>query len=123
MRDLDRYAQILGIASPRHVSDVRLDLPVCKEEVIVEYRGTACCPQCGKSSLGDDSRLRRWRHLNTGQLQTVLVAEVPRGECPEHGVVPADALGRRGYRFTVLFERVVIDWLREASFSVVARSR
>lgn len=122
MRDRDLYAQILGIASPWHVSDVQLDVPAGKVEVIVEHRGQACCPQCGKSCPGYDSRPRRWRHLDTCQLQTVLVAEVPRVECPEHGVVQAPTpWAEPGSRFTALFERVVIDWLREASFSAVAR--
>jgi transposase len=122
MRDRDLYAQILGITSPWHVSDVRLDVPAGKVEVIVEHRGQACCPQCGKPCPGYDSRLRRWRHLDTCQLQTVLVAEVPRVECPEHGVVQASTpWAEAGSRFTALFERVVIDWLREASFSAVAR--
>ena len=122
MRDRDLYAQILGITSPWHVSDVRLDVPAGRVEVIVEHRGQACCPQCGKSCPGYDSRLRRWRHLDTCQLQTVLVAEVPRVECPEHGVVQAATpWSEPGSRFTALFERVVIDWLREASFSAVAR--
>jgi transposase len=56
MRDRDLYAQILGITSPWHVSDVRLDVPAGKVEVIVEHRGQACCPQCGKSCPGYDSR-------------------------------------------------------------------
>jgi hypothetical protein len=40
MRDRDLCAQILGITSPWHVSDVRLDVPAGKAEVIVEHRGT-----------------------------------------------------------------------------------
>ncbi len=43
MRDL--YAQILGVADPWHVTDVRLDVPAGKVEVIVEHRGNACCPK------------------------------------------------------------------------------
>jgi transposase len=63
MCDRDLFAQILGITSQWHVSDVRLDVPAGKVEVVVEHRGTACCPQCGKYCPGYDSRLRRWRHL------------------------------------------------------------
>jgi transposase len=122
MRDRDIYAQILGITAPWHVSDVRLDVPAGKVEVVVEHRGQACCPQCGKACPGYDARQRRWRHLDTCQLQTVLVAEVPRVECSEHGVVQAATpWSDLGSRFTALFERVVIDWLKEASFSAVAR--
>jgi transposase len=122
MRDRDLYAQILGITAPWHVSGVRLDVPAGKVEVVVEHRGQACCPQCGKACSGYDTRQRRWRHLDTCQLQTVLVADVPRVECPEHGVVQAATpWSDPGSRFTALFERVVIDWLKEASFSAVAR--
>jgi transposase len=122
MRDRDLYAQILGITAPCHVSDVRLDGPAGKVAVVVEHRGQACCPQCGKACPGYDTRQRRWRHLDTCQLQSVLVADVPRVECSEHGVVQAATpWSDPGSRFTALFERVVIDWLREASFSAVER--
>jgi transposase len=122
MRDRDLYAQILGITSPWHVSDVRLDVPAGTVEVVVEHRGQACCPQCGTACPGYDTRERRWRHLDTCQLRTMLVADVPRVECPTHGVVQAATpWSEPGSRFTALFERVVIDWLKEASFSAVAR--
>jgi hypothetical protein len=39
MRDRDLYAQIFGITSPSHVSDVRLDVPAGTVEVVVEHRG------------------------------------------------------------------------------------
>jgi transposase len=32
-----------------------------------------------------DWERRRWRHLDSGQFQTILVAEVPRVECAAHG--------------------------------------
>lgn len=122
MRDRDLYAQILGIASPWHVTDVRLDVPAGKVEVIVEHRGDACCPKCSKACPGYDTRPRRWRHLDTCQLQTLLVADVPRVKCSEHGVVQAATpWSDPGSRFTALFERMVIEWLREANFSAVAR--
>ncbi len=122
MRDRDLYAQILGIADPWHVSDVHLDVPAGKVEVVVEHRGEGCCPTCGKPCPGYDSRQRRWRHLDTCQLQTLLVTDVPRVKCPEHGVVQVSTpWSEPGSRFTALLERVVIEWLKEASFSAVAR--
>jgi hypothetical protein len=50
MRDL--YPQILGITAPRQVSDVRLDVPTGKVDVVVEHAGALCCPHCGKSCQG-----------------------------------------------------------------------
>lgn len=80
------------------------------------------CPQCGRVAPGYDHRPRRWRHLDTCQYRTILVVDVPRVECPEHGVhqirVP---WGEPGSRFTALFEALIIDWLQEASVSAVSR--
>jgi transposase len=50
------------------------------------------------------------------------MADVPRGTCVEHGVRQiAVPWAESGSRFTALFERVVIDWLKEASASAVSR--
>jgi len=50
------------------------------------------------------------------------VADVPRIRCDEHGVVQiAVPWSDPKSRFTALFEALVIDWLKEASFSAVAR--
>ena len=116
MRDRDLYAQILGISSPWKVIDVSLDVPAGTVEVRVEHCGEACCSKCGKSCPGYDSRPRRWRHLDTCQFRTFLVADVPRVRCQEHGVVQiATPWSESGSRFTALFEALVIDWLKEAS--------
>ena len=123
MRDTQLYAQILGIASPWMVGNVELDLPHDEVRVYVEHVGQAlACPDCGQSCPGYDKRQRRWRHLDTCQYRTILIAEVPRVTCAEHGVkqvtVPWAAAGGR---FTAMFEALVIDWLREASIAAVSR--
>ena len=96
-------------------------------EVFVEYQGSGgsgklACPECGQPAGRYDRRERRWRHLDTCQYRTILVAQVPRVECPEHGVktilVP---WAEPGSPFTALFEALVIDWLREANIQAVAR--
>ena len=124
MRDRELYAQILGIQSPWKVKDVELELDGGEVRVEVTYAsGTALrCPCCGKSVTGYDTRRRRWRHLDTCQYRTILIAEVPRVECPEHGVKQIEVpWAEPGSGFTALFERVVIDWLREASIAAVSR--
>ena len=122
MRDRDLYAKILGVESPWHVSDVVLDVEAGTVDVIVEFRGAPECPHCRKSAPGYDARRRRWRHLDTCQFETYLVADVPRVECAEHGVSQIDVpWAEPGSRFTALFEQVAIDWLKEASASAVAR--
>jgi len=56
------------------------------------------------------------------QYRTVLIAQVPRVRCDEHGVRQvAVSWAEEGSRFTAMFEALVIDWLHEANFSAVAR--
>ena len=51
-----------------------------------------------------------------------LVCDVPRVVCPEHGVMTVTVpWSERLSRFTVRFEALVIDWLREANVSAVHR--
>ncbi len=124
MRDKDLYAQILGIKSPWQVSGVDLDVPEGEVTVqVAQEEGVrSCCPTCGKESPGYDSRTRRWRHLDTCQYKTILVADVPRVQCEEHGVVTVSVpWAEPGSGFTAMFEALVIDWLKEASTLGVSR--
>jgi len=106
------------------VLDVELDRAGEEVRVFVEHDPdeTLKCPECGSESPGYDTRSRRWRHLDTCQYRTILIAEVPRVECAEHGVkqicVP---WAEPGSSFTALYESLVIDWLKEASTAAVAR--
>ena len=122
MRDRELYQKILGIEVPWEVVNVELDL--AGREVRVHLKNTEPtppCPVCGKPSRRYDLRSRRWRHLDTCQYPTILVAEVPRVECSEHGVHQVTVVwSEAGSRFTALFEALVIDWLKEASLTAVA---
>jgi len=124
MHDRDLYATILGITLPWKVSNVELDAKLEVVSVTVEPANASAlaCPECGASCPGYDTRHRRWRHLNTCQYQTLLIMDVPRVECPQHGVRQVKIpWGEEGSRFTALFEAVVIDWLKEAPTKAVAR--
>ncbi len=123
MRDRDLYSRILGIEAPWRVEDVdlRLDRQEVEIRVILEPATRPPCPECGTACPIYDHQPRRWRHLDTCQLQTILVADVPRVSCREHGVLQirlpwADP----GSRFTALFEALVIDWLHQASLRAVS---
>ena len=125
MRDKDLYAQILGIQAPWLVREVALNLD--EGEVVVHVHHDPqvplSCPSCGADVPGYDTRERRWRHLDTCQYRTILAAEVPRCNCSEHGVHQISVpWGEAGSRFTAMFEAVVIDWLKETSFSAVGRN-
>jgi len=124
MRDKDLYAQILGITSPWQVTSVELSSSEGAVTVNVEQKREAinACPVCGETSPGYDSRRRRWRHLDTCQYKTILVADVPRVKCKAHGVRTISVpWAEAGSGFTALFEALVIDWLKEASVAAVSR--
>jgi transposase len=124
MRDKELYTQILGIQTPWEVSEIELDLKAGEVKVYVEQKpGTKqACPKCGASCPGYDKRRRQWRHLDTCQLKTLLVADLPRVQCAEHGVVSVHVpWSEPGSGFTALYEALVIDWLKEASTQAVSR--
>lgn len=123
MRDKDLYQEILGLKQPWVVESVELDAKRKDVKIRVGLKGsvTLCCPKCGKEMPGYDKRERSWRHLDTCQFTTTLVAEVPRGECKEHGVHQIDVpWAEKGSQFTALFEAFAIDLLKEASRSGAA---
>ena len=122
MKDTQLYSQILGIQKPWKVSSVSVSLVDDEVEVNVNYAGDKLrCPKCGTASPRYDKRRRRWRHLDTCQLKTLLVSDVPRVQCREHGVVTVEVpWAEPGSGFTALFEALVIDWLKTAAVSAVA---
>jgi transposase len=124
MHDRELYATILGLAAPWTVERVEVDLKSNAVHVWLQREEDAAveCPECGTPQTIYDHREREWRHLDTCQLETRLHARVPRVDCPTHGVrqigVP---WATPGSQFTLLFERLVIDWLQIAATSAVAR--
>jgi transposase len=120
----DLYAAILGVRLPWQVMEVDVDVKHESVTVTIASRPSTqhTCPTCGKPCPGYDTRRRSWRHLDTCQFKTVLVADVPRVKCDEHGVVQiATPWAEPGSSFTALMECLVIDWLQEASILGVAR--
>jgi transposase len=120
MNDTELYRQILGIESPWQVARVELNVADEAVRVFVEYNAPQApqapwhCPECGQPAQGYDQREERtWRHLDSCQFKTFLIAAAPRVQCPVHGVqtipVPWSAPHSR---FTLLFERFAIDVLQ-----------
>lgn len=115
MQDKEFYQQILGLSSPWKVTDVELDRASAEIRVKVDHpRGSQfCCPEC-KTELPchDHAEERRWRHLDSCQFKTSLIARQPRVNCPEHGVKTVSVpWAEKSSRFTLMFVRFAIDVL------------
>ncbi len=124
MEDRTLYQTILGLSEPWAVE--RVELREAEQAVHVFVEATAgtsfTCPDCGTVVPVYDHAERRWRHLDTCQFTTLLVARVPRVQCGTHGVKTVRVpWAEKGSRFTLLFERLAIAWLQEATPTAVAR--
>lgn len=80
MQDKKLYQLILGLNSPWTVSEVKLKLKDEKIQVRVEYPVDTkfCCPECQKQlACYDHAEDRRWRHFDSCQFKTILIAGFP----------------------------------------------
>jgi transposase len=107
MNDTQLYTQLLGLTDAWQVTSVDLDP---KEQVVRVHVEPAphavwTCPCCGERAPGYDLReSRSWRHLDSCEFQTWLVARTPRVQCPEHGIHTVGVPWAEPHsRFTLLF--------------------
>lgn len=115
----EHYARLLGLGNNWQVTDVDLDLPTQRVSIrLTESEGAKCkCPECGQiRPLKDHAPERQWRHLDTMQFETILVARVPRTNCPECGVLNIDVPWAEPHgRFTLMFQAFAIRVLQAAA--------
>ena len=119
------YQQLLGLPETWKVSNVRLSLSGTQIEIHLEYIGPKVeCPECGNTGrVYDLAPEQRWRHLDTMEYETHLIARVPRCECKEHGVKTIKVPWATRYsRYTLKFEALAVELLQECS-SIQSASR
>ena len=85
LSDIDR---LLGIRSPWRVLKITRDDKSRTADIHVTYEEDSKlqCPECDRICTGYDYRPRRWPYKDICDYRTMLVADVPRVECSEHGV-------------------------------------
>src|ERR1700679_3074095 len=84
MNDKDLFMQALGVQPPWAVKEVRMDVEAQRVEVEVECAQTVWAdPETRQRLHIHGYEKRRWRHLDTMQFETIIVAEVPRLKYPD----------------------------------------
>ena len=120
------YSELLGLDDSWRVTDVDLDLADMQVRIGLETtRNAFCCSACGAACpLKDHAPQRQWRHLDTMQFETILIARVPRTNCPDCGVKTCEVPWAEPHgRFTLMFEAFAIRVLQAAASVERNRSR
>lgn len=119
MQDVDLYAQILGIKAPWKVDTVDLKTDKNRIDIYLTHPAKTIwnCPECSETGYCyDHTEERVWRHLDTCQFKTFIHAQIPRVNCPNHGVRQVHVpWAEKGSRFTLLMERLIIHVLQQCS--------
>jgi transposase len=119
------YYEILGLQEPWEVDKIDLELDQDKITIHLTYKShKGFCPECGKENEIYDKRvIRKWRHLDTCQLKTYIVASIPRINCKEHMIKSIQIpWAQPNSHFTFSFERFAIEFL-QATFNQTKTSQ
>lgn len=109
------YKQLLGLGDHWIVTTARLEMDQGQVILEVKHDGKGhVCPECGKpAKLHDHAPARKWRHLDTCQMQTLIQCRLPRVRCEEHKVRTVSAPWAEPHgRFTLFFEAICIRLLQ-----------
>ena len=117
MNDTQLYHQLLGVEAPWYVADVELNIEEEAVYVVLDFDGKTAdfvCPECQHSANIYDRREKRvWRHLDSCQFKTYLVASVPRVSCRKHGILTSAVFwSEANSRFTQMFETFALQVLQ-----------
>ena len=79
--------------------------------------GAVVCPECGLAGkVYDRVPEQRWRHLDTMQYETIIIARIPRCQCVKCGVKTLTVpWAERHSRFTLMFEAFAVALLQHCS--------
>ena len=108
------YEMLLGLDANWLVENVRLEMEQKRVEIRLKHSGKSLiCPECKKPCARHDyAEERSWRHLDTMQFETRVIARIPRANCSECGVKTTEVpwAGKHS-RFTLMFEAFAIHVL------------
>ena len=111
------YTKMLGLGSDWVVASLDLDLTKKVVEIHLSHDSKeGYCTECEQQAkVYDYSATRKWRHLDTMQFSTVLIAKTPRVKCSKCGVKTAFLpWANKHSHFTLFFEAFAIEILQIA---------
>jgi len=108
----EHYKALLGLNKSWRV--VKVDMELEPPEVKIHLKSTgaeAICSECGDACpLKDHAPERQWRHLDTMQFTTTIVARIPRTKCARRGVRTCNVPWADPHaRFTLMFEAFAVQ--------------
>lgn len=118
------YYYLIGLVEPWTVNEVKFDIKSQQVDIWVSHQASSCnCPECKElCPIYDHVNERSWRHLDSCGYKTYVHAKIPRLHCKEHGILQASVPWARGHsRFTLMFQQLAIDILRQCTISGAAK--
>ena len=117
------YNNLLGIEKPWQVSKVEMEKEGKQIKIHLNHKTNSlfACKKCGNlCSVYDHQKERMWRHLDTCDYETYVVANLPRTSCSCGIYTITPTWSREQSRFTLMFESHIIDVLQQTQ--VISRS-
>lgn len=125
VKDTELYAALLHLRHPWKVTEVKVDIAAGRIDIWIEHAPDTkwLCPVCYEPApLYDHTEEREWRHLDTCDCKTFVHTRPPRVRCKDHGVKQiGPTWANPGSHFTMKFERLVIDTLKECDVTGTTR--
>jgi len=114
MKDIDFFQKALELSEPWKVKAVRMDIAGRKVEIDIECTKQVWAdPASGQRAHVHGYEERRWRHLDTMQFETVLIARVPRLKYADGSTeLAATPWAGKHSRFTLMFEAWAVQVLQ-----------
>jgi transposase len=124
--ELEEFWEVaLGPEDPWRVADVEYRMTDGEREVHIRMEVPAGvpvrCPVCGSLCKAHDRvRDRTWRDADFRGMRTYIHADIPRADCPEHGIRQTDIpWSRPGSGFTLLMESMIVSMARQMPVKAV----
>ena len=106
------YTALLALRDPWYISSLDVDVQKQEMHVHIFHQPVALpCPECSRPCpVHDHVESRTWRHLDLWQCKTWLHCQLPRTDCPEHGIHRVKTpWAEPNSRFTMAMEAKIID--------------